>query len=107
MNLGEGWELVHLTDRVIELRKDTPAYRRVTDRPGFVMVRGEPGIDRNVLIEKALKFARINDEKIAGLIARQFAPDLYTLAKYERKQVRLRPAFATPEDPDSIGRQMP
>jgi hypothetical protein len=102
-----GWDLVHVTDRVVELRKDTPAYRRATNRPGYVRVRGEPGMDRKALIERAVELAQENDAKLAGMIARQYAPDLWKLAKFQRKQVVMRRVFATPEDPEQRGVMKP
>lgn len=101
--IGNGWEVVHVTDRVIELRKDTPAYRRITNRPGYVLMRGEPGMDRKALMDKALKLAEANDAKVAEFVAKQYLPDLWRVARYQGKQVRLRRAFGTPEDASVIG----
>jgi hypothetical protein len=100
-----GWEIVHLTDRSIELRKDTPAYRRVIDRPAYVLMRGEPGMERAQLIDKAFAIAERNDAKLADIMARQMMPSLYRVAAHQQKQVRLKRAFATPEDTDVIGRK--
>lgn len=102
-----GWDIVHITDRVIELRKDTPAYRRITNRPGYVRMRAEPGMDRKALVEKALEIARKNDAKVAEFVAKQYAPDLWRMARYQGKQVRLKQAFETPEDPNVIGVKRP
>lgn len=98
-----GWEIVHVTDRCIELRKDTPAFRRFTNRPGYVRLRAEPGMDRKALIDKAMKLAEANDAKVAEFVAKQYAPDLYRVARYQNKQVVLRRAFETPEDARVIG----
>ena len=103
MQIGAGWDIVHLTDRVVELRKDTPAYRRMTSKPGFVRVRGEPGSDRAALVERAVELAQQNDATVAAFVAKLFVPDLWRLARYSGKQVQMKRIFGTPEDPDAIG----
>ena len=102
-----GWDIIHVTDRVIELRKDTPAYRRFTNRPGYVRMRAEPGMDRLALVDKAMKMAQANDAKLAELVAKQFVPDLHRLARYQHKQVQMQKVYATPEDPAIIGVKRP
>ncbi len=99
--LGGGWSLVHLADRVVELRKETYEYRRFTGRDGYVRVRADPGMDRNALIEKAVTMAKRNDEKLAEVVGRRLMP--YRLGQYRQDQRRYAPMFATPEDPDVIG----
>jgi hypothetical protein len=103
--IGGGWRLVHVTDRVIELRKDDVAYRRLLGRDGYVRVRAEPGMDRNAMIEKARKLAQENDQRLADLAGRQII--LRSTGRYQRQQQRLAPAFATPEDPEQIGVKRP
>lgn len=102
-----GWSLVHVTDRVVELRKDTLEYRIMTGRPGFVLVRGEPGMDRRVLIEQAIDLAKKNDALVSGMITRQYAPNLFKLADYQGKQVQFKRVFGTNEDPGVIGARRP
>lgn len=101
--VAPGWELVHLTDRSIEIRKDTPAYRRFTDRPGYVRVRGEPGMDRKQLMELAMQSARQNDEELAKRVAKQLMPSVKALAKYRAEQKPWEALTRTPEDPEVIG----
>ena len=98
-----GWDIVHLTDRSIELRKDTPAYRKIIDRPGYVLMRGDPTMERQELIDKAFRVAEQNDAKLADIFAKQMMPDLHRVARFQGKQVQLRRAFATPEDSAVIG----
>ena len=96
VRVGAGWELAHLTDRVVELRKDDPVYRRLIGHDGFVRVRAEPGMDRNGLIDKAVKMAQRNDEEVSRRVAKQLMPSVVSLAKYRREQRRLAPAFGVP-----------
>lgn len=97
-----GWRVVHLTDRSIKLKKEDYAYRKVTGRDGYVLIRSEPGMDRQVLLDKALGVAIKNDELLAERIAEDLVPK--RLAGYQMKQrVLANGAFATPEDPEIIG----
>jgi hypothetical protein len=100
--LGNGWTMRHLTDRTIGLVKPSVAYRRVTNRDGWVFVRGEPGIAREVLIEKALRAAQREDAKLAEILGKQLAPDRRA---FDGTLQRITPAFETPEDPARIGRK--
>lgn len=101
--VGAGWHIHHLTDRVIELRKDDPVYRRFTGYDGYVRTRIEPEMTRAQAIEQALSFAQKNDELLALRVSKQLLPSKHELAKYTGKQVRMECAFATPEDPELIG----
>lgn len=100
VHLGAGWNLHHLTDRVIELRKEDAVYRRMLGRDGYVRVRAEPGMDRNGLISKAVEVAKRNDERLGEILAQQIVP---RRASYQVEQRRLAPAFGTLEDPEVIG----
>lgn len=100
--IGAGWQLVHCTDRVVELRKEDVGYRRILGRDGYVRVRAEPGMDRKALIDRAERAAKESDARLADIAAKQEAP---RIAAYQRKQARLAPAFVTPEDPEIIGRK--
>jgi len=100
--LGAGWKLTHVTDRVIEIQKDDWAYRRLTGRDGYVRVRAEPGMDRQALISRAVDCAKRQDEILGTLLAMRLAPPRRS---YEMQQRRLAPAFATPEEPEIIGRK--
>jgi ribosomal protein L35AE/L33A len=104
-HLGAGWRLVHVTDRVIELRKDDAAYRRLIGRDGYVRVRAEPGMDRQALIEKAVEVAQRNDEALAERVAKQLMPRHVT--RYHARQGQLAAAFGTPEDPEIGGIKRP
>lgn len=90
---------MHMTDRTIALRKDDPVYRRFNDgRDGYVLVRGEPGMDRNALIEKAVQMARRNDDAISQRVAQQLMPT--KVRQYQIQQRALAGAFGVPgEEP--------
>ena len=102
MKIGNGWEIHHLTDRVVELRKPDAAYLAVTGRPGFVRVRAEPGMDRQRLVQQATDEAKRCDERVSEIASRRFLPKghLRKLEQVQRDQARI---FATPEDPEVIG----
>lgn len=101
--IGPGWHVHHLSDRVIEIRKPDYLYERFTGKPGFVRVRAEPGMSREAMVDKAIALAQRNDEELAIRVAKKMMPSAQALASYTGKQVRLKPAFATPEDPEIIG----
>lgn len=99
VHLGAGWRLVHLTDRVIELRKDDAAYRRLVGRDGYVRVRAEPGMDRNALIDNAVALAQQNDATLAEKLATQMMPRHVT--RYRQQQRQLAVVFGVPgEEPE-------
>lgn len=58
---------------------------------------------REDLVNKAIEAAQQQDERVSLMVANRFAPDLRRLAAYQGRQVQLRRAFATPEDPEVIG----
>lgn len=103
--VGSGWHIHHITDRVVELRKDDPAYRRFTGRDGVVRVRIEPEMTRTQALEQALTFAQKNDELLALRLSKQLLPSKHALATFQGKAVRMERAFATAEDPEQIGVQ--
>jgi hypothetical protein len=105
VHLGAGWCLTHITDRVIELRKEDATYRKLVGRDGYVRLRAEPGMDRNTLIEKARVLAQRNDEMLAERLARQIV--LRSTGRYQQRQRDLTVAFGTPEDSDVIGVKRP
>jgi hypothetical protein len=105
--IGGGWAIHHLTDRVIELRKDDYAYRRFTERDGYVRVRAEPGMDRQQMVNKAIEMAKRNDAELALRIGKRLAPSLQSLADYTNKQVQMNRVFSTPEEPGRIGVKRP
>jgi len=94
--LGGGWRLVHLTDRVLELRKECPIYRRMLGRDGYVRLRAEPGMDRNGLIDKAVEMAKRNDEDLSQRVARQLMPSNASVARYQIRQQQLTHTFGIP-----------
>lgn len=69
VTVAPGWRLIHLTDRVIELRKDCPIYRRMCGRDGYVRVRGEPGMSRDALMTKAIQLAEQTDVALGLRVA--------------------------------------
>lgn len=103
MNVGAGWHIHHLTDRVVELRKDSYEYRRFTDRDGFVRVRIDPEMTRAQALEKALTVAQKNDELLAVRVSKQLLPSTHALAQFQGKQVHMARVFGTPEEPELIG----
>lgn len=102
-SIGAGWTIHHITDRVVELRKDDHAYRRFTGRDGFVRVRVEPEMTRAMAIERAIEFAQKNDELLALKLSKRLMPSKHTLAAYQGKQVKMARVFGTPEEPELIG----
>jgi hypothetical protein len=94
MNLGGGWQLIHLTDRVIELRKDCPIYRRFVGRDGYVKMRGEPGLDRYWLLNRAVDKAKACDAELSQRVAKQLMPS--KVEKYRIEQRKLATAFGVP-----------
>lgn len=97
--LGAGWELMHATDRVLELRKPCPVYRRLTGRDGYVRVRSEPGMDRQQLINEAMETAKRNDARLGDIVAKQLLPS--TMHRYQLQQQHLASTFGIPgEEPE-------
>lgn len=105
MIIGNGWWLFHVTDRSVELRKNDATYRRLTGRDGYVRVRGEPGMDRQELINRAVDMAKECDASLAELVAAELMPR--NVGQYQIRQRELSTAFGTPEDPEIIGRKRP
>lgn len=103
LHLGAGWHLHHMTDRCIELRKDDVLYRRLLGRDGYVRLRAEPGMDRKELLEKAVQMAKDTDAALSERIAKDLG--LRNVDRYQHRQRELAQAFATPEDPEIIGRK--
>jgi hypothetical protein len=93
-NIGNGWRIVHETDRVIELRKDDATYRRITGRDGYVLVRGDPSVGRRELVGKAIALAQQNDARVAEIVASQIMPKHVT--RYHDRQRELAGAFGVP-----------
>lgn len=99
VTLGAGWKLVHVTDRVVELRKDCPVYRRFVGRDGYVRLRAEPGMDRSALIHKAVEMAKRNDEALSQRVAKHLMPT--KARQYQMRQQQLAAAFGIPgEEPE-------
>mgnify|MGYP003421030628 CR=1 FL=1 len=90
--LGAGWELTHATDRVLELRKPCPVYRRLTGRDGYVRLRAAPGMDRQQLIHQAMETAKHNDARMGDIVAKQLLPS--TMQRHRLQQRQLASAFA-------------
>ncbi len=103
--IGAGWAIHHLTDRTVELRKESADYRRLTGADGFVLVRGEPGMPRHALIDHATEKALALDDELARRIAEEAVPAAGALHQYGQQLRRLAPAFSTGEEPAYIGRQ--
>lgn len=99
--LGAGWYLTHVTDRVVELRKDDATYRRLLGRDGYVRLRAEPGMDRKALIEKAVQMAKRNDEALSQRVATQLMPR--RMGAWRQRQQQLASVFGTGEEPEVMG----
>lgn len=93
VSVGAGWHLYHLTDRVVELRKDDPVYRRFTGRDGYVKTRVDTNETRQTALERAIRMAQKNDELLAVRVGKQLMPSKAALARYQGKQLRMVPAF--------------
>lgn len=97
--LGAGWELTHATDRVVKLEKPCPIYRRLTGRDGYVKVRGEPGMDRQQLINDAMEMAKRIDAQLGDIVAKQLLPR--NVRHFQLQQRGLASTFGVPgEEPE-------
>lgn len=106
VTLGAGWKLHHLTDRVIELRKDDPTYRKVVGRDGYVRLRAENGMDRSALLNQAIEMAKKCDEELANIVLHQIMPR--KVRGYQVRQQGLAFAFGVPDqEPEIIGVRRP
>ena len=103
--IGNGWTVFHLTERTLELRKESAEYRRLTGADGFVLVRGEPGIPRHVLFEQAEEKARELDAELARRIALELLPTPQALNVYAGKVKQYVPVMSTKEEEAWIGRK--
>ncbi len=103
--VGNGWCVHHLTERVVKLVKDDYAYRRITGSNGYVIVRGEPGLSREHLVMRAVELAKQNDNELVNRVGKQLIPSQYALAEYHGKQASWEPVWCTPEDQSQIGRK--
>jgi hypothetical protein len=104
--VGQGWYIHHKTERTIELRKPDPAYWTILGGDGYVLHRIEPGlVDKESLVDGALKKALATDEDLSRRIAEQLIPEARKVQAYRRKQAVYAKAFGTPEDESQIGRK--
>jgi hypothetical protein len=101
--VGAGWYIAHITDRVVELRKESYAYRRLTGVDGFVRCRGEPGLDRQQLLQRAVTQAVKSDEALAHLLAADVMPTAKGVSKYRRQLQALAHKFGTGQESQAIG----
>jgi hypothetical protein len=101
--VGGGWVITHLTDRVVILRKDDVAYRRLTGDDGIVVCRSQPGMDRQEMISQAVKQARKSDAELANKAASDVLPTGRQWQDYRDKIRALRGITVTPEEPEVIG----
>lgn len=103
--IGNGWHITHLTDRTVQLEKESADYRRLTGRDGFVFVRGEPGIPRSILIDHATEQAVALDAELARRIAAGLLPTQAQMLEYMRTSNQYLPHVTTFEEPATIGRK--
>lgn len=101
--IGNGWNIVHLTDRVCELAKDSYEYRKFTGHDGYVRVRAEQGMDRHLLIERALMQANRSDAELALRVAADNLPTGKALADFRIKTRAMARANHTGEESFAIG----
>jgi len=101
--VGNGWQIKHLTDRVIELEKSDVAYRKFTGSDGVVRVRAEPGMDRGLLIERALTQANRCDAELALRVAQDALPTGKAYADYRNQTRAFAQANNTGEESFAIG----
>lgn len=107
VRVAAGWDIHHVTDRVVELKKECPIYRKVTGRDGYVLVRVEPQMTRDEAITRAVEIAEQNDAALGLKVAKQLMPSAVSLARYHTRQRQLATVFGTPEDAAMIGRKRP
>jgi len=105
--IGNGWTVWHETERTLELRKESHEYRRLTGRDGFVLVRGEPGIPKHILYERAMKDAERVDAQLAERIAREEFPTAKALSAYAIDVKQYVPVMSTGEEEAFVGRKRP
>lgn len=103
--VGGGWYIHHLSDRVLEIRKDDHTYRKFTGADGFVRVRGEPGIERATLFERTLRLADKCDTAMAFRVASDLIPTAQAVGDYRQQIERMTPVFNTGEEPEMIGQK--
>lgn len=94
MNIGNGWRIVHKTDRTVELRKDDATYRRLVRRDGYVLVRVEPGTSEQAMMQEAIARAQESDAAIAEIVAQRIMPRHVT--RFHDQQRQLARAFGIP-----------
>jgi hypothetical protein len=98
MNIGNGWQLKHITDRTILLTKDSYEYRRFVGRDGYVLQRAEPGMNKADLIAKAVERARQTDDILSRRVARRILPRF--VERFQAQQASFATAFGIPgEEP--------
>lgn len=105
--IGNGWQVFHETERTLELRKDSADYRRLTGRDGFVLVRGEPGMPKHLLIQQATEKAIELDAELAKRIALELIPTPQELGIYGGKVKAYVPVMNTMEEVAFVGRKRP
>jgi hypothetical protein len=119
-----GWRIEHETDRTMLLIKDHPGFRHYCEgRLGYVLVRGDPGITKWELWERAWSEAEKQDAELGLRIARDTIPaeelarqrferhgvitpesgtgvlEVRPIREYHHRQSQMREWFSTPEDP--------
>ena len=100
-----GWVPYSLTERVVEFRKDCPMWRKYTGQDGVVRVRAEPGIDRGLLIERAMVAAEQADADLSQRIAKDLMPSGKQWADYRAKCRTMTRIMETGEESYVIGRK--
>lgn len=104
-SIGNGWTIYHVTDRTLELRKESAEYRRLTGKDGFVLVRGEPGIPKHILFQQAEEKAIELDAELARRIAAELIPTRPALGIYGEKIRQWGQVMNTGEEIAYIGRK--
>jgi hypothetical protein len=103
--VGAGWHIRHLTEHVVDLRKEDYLYRKVTGKDGFVIQKVQKGMTRAECLEEAIKKAIATDEKLAFLVAKEIIPQGSKVQTYQMQAHRLNRCARTDEDEAVIGRK--
>jgi hypothetical protein len=103
--IGDGWYIEHLTERTLDLKKESYEYRRFTGRDGTVRIRAEPGMDRAKIIERAIIMAKRSDAELAQRVLERMVPSDHNLRRFREQSRLMARAFGTREEPEFIGRK--
>jgi hypothetical protein len=107
VRVAPGWDITHLTDRVVVLRKEDLLYRRWTGQDGFVIQRVDPEMTRDEAITLAVQMAERNDAELGLKVAATLMPSQVALGRLRRRQRQLAHVFGVPGQEPSEKRYAP